>query len=592
MKKKFPIIVLFTSLLLLLFVQTGNAQTPAKLYANVLRSTHDQGVWARAITHDASGNVYLTGLFHGTCDFDPSESGVSTLVYQGGTLNDVDGESDVYIAKYDANGALVWAKSLIEPTFGGMNEERPTAITLDANNHLYLCGFTNTRGFFISKWDTEGNEIWSRYFDDVEANNVLTFGIKTIASGIVVSGLFRETVDFDPSPTTSSPLTAINSDGFLLSLDNDGMFQWVKQLQTNGAIILSGIETTTANEILVTGEFLGTVDFNPDPNVQNLLTSASVSTGSISSSFVAKYNLDGSFVWVKHFRGNSTTDFFPTLIQQDAHGDFVISGSYKGVVTFATGIQVSSVENYNSFIAKMSTNGNLIWAKKIVSTDGFLEQALCANMALDPCGNIYVSGEYHGTCDFDPSPGIKALTSLTNTTAVYMAMYTPEGNYSWAGDIKGLGNPDFVEFNGYLPITIDSNQNVVIAGSFRGTLDFDLSPTETYNLSSNEELSTIAGIFLAKYQNLSPCLLATNDFEKDGFMMYPNPASGQVTIQLDTTQNEVNVEFIDVQGRIILQQKNYSGSSFTFNIHTLPKGIYFIKVTTNTTSYSQKLIIN
>lgn len=590
-KKNSSFLIVLCTFLYLYCCQLAFGQVPSKIYANTLQSTHDQGVWARAIITDAIGNTYATGLYHGTCDFDPS-AGENKLVYQGGTIDDTDGESDVYLAKYDPSGTLLWARNLIEPTFGGMNEERPTAITIDQSNNLYLSGFTNTRGFFISKWDENGNEIWSRYFDDTAANNVLTFGIKPIIDGIVVSGLFIATVDFDPAPTTTSALTATSSDGFLLALNSDGTFRWVKQIETNGGVIISGLDTNAAGEIFTSGIFLGTVDFDPKASEQSLLTSLSTTGAAISSGFAAKYSAEGNFIWTKHFRGTSATDFFMTLIRKDADDNLVISGSYKGSVRFSSTTTVTSNENYNAFLSKIDANGNLIWAKRIVSTDGFLESAFCANMTLDPCGNIYVSGEFTGTCDFDPSATVKELQSVTNTRAVYVAKYSTDGNHSWAFDIKGLGGPDFVEFNGYLPLTIDNNQNLLIAGSYRGTMDFDPSPAETYNLtSSNIPFSNIAGVFIAKYNNPNGCVLAVNDFHKEPYLIYPNPASDFVNIAFETVQKELSIELIDRQGRMILQQKNQSGNQFTVDTSALPKGIYLIKISTDTASYSQKLMV-
>lgn len=592
MKRKYPNAIVFFSFIYLYCSHLVFGQIPTKVYANAVQSNHEQGVWARAMVTDPSGNVYVTGLFHGTCDFDASTSGVTQLVYQGGTVNDVDGESDVYIAKYDLNGALVWAKSLIEPTFGGMNEERASAMTIDDDNNLYLTGFTNTRGFFISKWDDNGNEIWTRYFDDVEANSVISFGIKPNSNGIVVAGLFRETVDFDPSPTAVNTLTAINSDGFLLSLNSDGLFQWVKHIQTNGVVFITGIDTNAADEIITSGAFLGTVDFNPDPSIQSLQTSLSVSAGAISSGFVAKYNAQGNFLWVKHYRGSSTTDFLTTLIQKDANDNFIICGSYKGLVQFSSTTIVSSTTNYNSFLSKIDADGNLLWAKKVVSTDGFLQISSCANLALDNCGNAYISGEFTGTCDFDPGVEIHQLQSLTNTRAVYVAKYSPEGNYDWAFDIKGVGFPDFAELNGHLPMVIDKDQKLVIAGSFRGTMDFDPSAA-VFNVSATSVLnSNIAGVFLAKYENANTCLLGTSHFQKNDFMMYPNPASNTVNLAFEVRQNQVKIEFIDVQGRLILQQNNDFGNQFTVDIRSLPKGMYFVKIDTDTSSYYQKLIVN
>ncbi|UPT70318.1 MAG: hypothetical protein M0D53_14660 [Flavobacterium sp. JAD_PAG50586_2] len=162
----------------LLFFQKNYSQMPTLTFGKGLETAHDQGVWSRATVTDSDGNFYVTGLFHGTVDFDTSSSASFPLVYQGGTPNDTDGESDVFIAKYNSNAELIWAKRLIEPTFTGMNEERASSMIIDENNNLFLTGFTNTRGFFVSKWNSDGDEIWTKYFDDTVDNPVTTFAIR------------------------------------------------------------------------------------------------------------------------------------------------------------------------------------------------------------------------------------------------------------------------------------------------------------------------------------------------------------------------------------------------------------------------------
>lgn len=577
-------------ILALMLASTLEAQISAPVYAHAFQSTHDQGVWARAMTTDAQNNVYLTGFFHGTCDFDPSEN-EQNLTYLGGTPGDVDGESDVFISKYDANGNLIWAKSLIEPTFDGMNEERSTAITLDNQNNLYLCGFTNTRGFFISKWSNDGNEIWTRYFDDAPENNALTFGIKPIPGGVVVNGFFNGTLDFDPSPTAVNSLTAFNNDAFLVSLDSNGNFAWVKQIESNGAIILTGLDTTAQGEIVTSGVFVGSVDLNPDPNIQSIFTSLSTSFGAFSSVFAAKYSSTGNLIWSKHYRGTATTDFLTTLVKTDSQGNAIVLSDFKGSTSFSTTTTVSSITNYNTFLSKADSNGTLLWAKKIAQNDGSLNSADGANITIDGCDNIYVSGEFTGTCDFDPSATTHMLQSLTNTRAIFLASYSPDGNYLAAFDLKGLGTPDFVEFNGYLPIAVDAEQNLLAGGTFRNVLDFDPTETTLELHSSVDSSSSIAGVYLAKYPNPSSCALANETFTEGVWSVFPNPAQDEINIHFKETQSHFTAELIDMQGRIVLRKNNQNNQRFTLETSNVPSGVYLLKMQTDKQTFTQKIIL-
>ncbi|MGC4039614.1 MAG: T9SS type A sorting domain-containing protein [Flavobacterium sp.] len=581
-------------LALFLFTPKSLSQTPMLDFAKVLETNHDQGVWSRATVTDTEGNFYMTGLFHGTVDFDP-DAGSFPLVYQGGTLNDTDGESDVFIAKYNPNGELIWAKRLIEPTFTGMNEERGSSIIIDDNNNLFLSGFTNTRGFFVSKWSNDGNEIWTRYFDDAEANGVTTFAIRKKDSSVLISGIFAGTVDFDPSVQINE-LTAFNNDGFLLSLSENGNFEWVKQFRCNGGVIMTGLEVDSANNIFLSGVFLGTVDLNPDPNVNAFITSQSVSTGAISSAFIAKYNSNGELLWNRHLRGTASTDFFMTFIKKDSNDNIIVTGSFKGIASFlSTPTTLNTGNFYASFLAKYDTTGSLLWANLFgtptATQTTFFPSSFCANVILDSCNNIYVSGEFQGNCDFNPAAGENIESALTNLIGAFAAAYSPDGNYLWSMNIGGPGNVTFVEFNGYLPIALDNNNDLIFTGTFRQQLDFDPS-TSIKTLTSSSSNPNIAGVFMAKYDNpINNCQLGVNGFEKSrSFSVYPNPSNGFVTIAVKEIAIGSALNVYDISGKKLLSAKVDSEST-TLDLGNFADGVYIIEINDGSKTFHQKLIL-
>jgi hypothetical protein len=583
-------------LALSLFFQKNYAQTPTLQFAKALQSEHDQGVWSRSTVTDAVGNFYMTGLFHGTVDFDP-DAGSSSLTYQGGIPNDGDGESDVFIAKYNPDGELLWAKKLLEPTFIGMNEERGSSLILDQNNNLFLTGFTNTRGFFVSKWSSEGDEIWTKYFDDTEANGLTSFAIRKKGNSVLISGLFSGVLDFDPSSTGTTELTAVNGDGFLLSLTDAGAFEWAKQLRCNGGVLVTGLEVDAANNIFLSGIFLGSVDLNPDPAASNVFTSQSVSTAAISSAFLAKYNSNGELIWHRHLRGNSNTDFFMTFIKKDTANNIIVTGSYKGITTFLpTTTSLNTGEFYTSFLAKYNNDGTLLWSNLFgaptATQTTFFPNSFCANVITDSCNNIYVSGEFQGNCDFNPGAGENVESSLTNLTSAFAAAYSADGDYQWSMKVGGLGSVSFVEFNGYLPIALDNNNDLIFTGTFRQQLDFDPSPTGTTTLNSNSVNPNIAGIFIAKYDNPleDNCILGTNTLDQKSFSVYPNPSNGLVTVSTTGISGTYVMNVYDVSGKILVSDK-VNAELTTFDLSDLAKGIYIIELNDGTKSLHQKLIL-
>lgn len=596
MKQSLPTKAGIMLLLALAFVtQTNYSQTPTLQFAKTLETNHDQGVWSRATVTDSEGNFYMTGLFHGTVDFDPSDSGSFPLVYQGGTLNDTDGESDVYIVKYNASGELVWAKRLLEPTFTGMNEERGSAMILDENNNLFLTGFTNTRGFFVSKWNSDGDEIWTKYFDDTEDNALTSFAIRKKGSSVLISGVFAGTMDFDPSPTATAELTAVNSDGFLLSLAEDGGFEWAKQFRCNGGVIITGLEVDAANNIFLSGIFLGTVDLDPTVAGNVFITSQSVSSAAISSAFLAKYNSNGDLVWNRHLRGSSATDFFMVFIKKDNAGNIILSGSFNGTTTFlGTATSLNTASFYTSFLAKYTTDGNLLWAtlfgNPTAQQTTFFPSSFCANVLVDSCNNIYVSGEFQGNCDFNPGAATNIESSLTNLVSGFAAAYSPDGNYLWSFRVGGLGNTAFVEFNGYLPIALDNNNDLIFTGTFRQQMDFDPSDAGSTVLASNSTNQNIAGVFIAKYDNpIANCALGTTTHSENGFSIYPNPSNGLVTIAINEFNEAQTMRIYDITGKLLLTE-TISTAISTVDISNFNKGIYLIELVSGSKSSYQKLI--
>jgi hypothetical protein len=582
-------------LALLFFCQKNYSQAPTLQFAKTLQSEHDQGVWSRATVTDNIGNIYMTGLFHGTVDFDTSDEGSFPLVYQGGIPNDADGESDAYIVKYNPNGELIWAKKLLEPTFTGMNEERGSSMILDGSNNLFLTGFSNTRGFFVSKWNSDGDELWTKYFDDTVDNAVTTFAVRKKGSSILISGVFVDVLDFDPSAGGTTELTAFNNDGFLLSLSETGDFEWVKQFRCNGGVIITGLEVDSGNNIFLSGLFLGTVDLNPDPVINAFITSTSVTTAAVSSAFLAKYNSNGELVWNRHLRGNSTTDFFMTFIKKDSANDIILTGSFKGITTFLpTATSLNTGTFYSSFLAKYTNDGTLVWTNQFATPIGaqtsFFPSSFCANVITDNCNNIYVSGEFQGNCDFNPSPTDTIQSSLTNMISPFVAAYSADGSYLWSMNLGGLGNVVFVEFNGYLPIALDNNNDLIFTGTFRQQLDLDPS-TGSALINSNTVNPNIAGVFIAKYDNpINVCLLGTPTLGEKGFSIYPNPSNGLVTITTKEFTESYSMKVYDISGKLLLSDKIETELS-TFDFSNFTKGIYIIELNHGNQSYHQKLLL-
>ena len=225
----------FSILTVLIISLSFSTQAQDLQWANQLGGgTMDE---ARSIAIDDAGNVYSTGKFGATADFDPG-AGVYNLTAAGGSL----GGYEIFVSKLDSSGNFVWAKQM-----GGTDGETGRAITLDDSANVIIAGqFAATSDFdpgpdtfnltvtgyidlFISKLDSSGNFIWAKQIGS-NGFDVATSVVTDASGNVYVAGYFDQTADFDPNAGTFNLTSAGGSDIFILKLDAAGNFVWVKQI--------------------------------------------------------------------------------------------------------------------------------------------------------------------------------------------------------------------------------------------------------------------------------------------------------------------------------------------------------------------------
>ncbi len=176
-------------------------------------------------------------------------------------------------------------------------------------------------------------------------------------------------------------------------------FDWARQL-SGDAFILS-MTTDQAGDFYATGAFTGTVDFDPGAGVDTL---ADVGFGDI---FIMKMSPSGSLIWAKRIGGTSYDE--GNAITTDANGNVYVAGFFEtDSVDFDPGPGVFLMSgDQNSFVLKLTTNGDFVWAKQLAGTPG----SYAVSLALDRQNNILATGAFSGTVDFDPNAGTSTLTS-------------------------------------------------------------------------------------------------------------------------------------------------------------------------------------
>ena len=520
--------------------------------------------YARAMTSDISGNLYITGPFFGTVDFDPN-AGIFNLTSNG--------DQDIFIQKLDANGNFLWAKSI-----GGTGDDDGTSITTDANGDVYITGFysgtvdfdPNTATFnltsngtsdgFIQKLDGNGNFLW--------AKSEVSGAITTDANGnVYLTGSYQGTVDFDPNAGTFSLTSNGSSDIFIQKLDANGNFIWAKSMGgTLGGESGSSITTDANGNVYLTGSYQGTVDFDPNAGTFNLTSNGNQDI------FIQKLDANGNFLWAKSM-GSPLGYEYGFSITTSPSGNIYVTGSYQGTVDFdpnAGIFNLTSNGGQDVYILKLDANGNFLWAKSM----GALETDVSNCVTTDSFGNVYITGFFDGTVDFDPGSAIFNLTT-NNQSDIFIQKLDAGGNFVWAISVGGAGE-DFSE-----SITIDASNGVYIAGYFGYTVDFD--PTaSTFNLTADN----YGDAFILKLNQLSVNIEETillNDVS-----IFPNPSQGIVNINLGDLKSPT-VKVFSLTGQLIYQKENINASVYQFELNEAP-GVYFVEVSSQNEKLQYKLV--
>lgn len=415
-----------------------------------------------SLTVDASGNIYTTGKFQGTADMDPG-AGTSNHTASGVFGN-------LFVQKMDSDGNFLWAKSI-----GGSGDDGSSCVSLDVSGNIFITGtFQETVDFdpdagtnnltaigyydvFVLKMDANGNFLWAKGFGSLLDDRGVS--LATDASGnVYTTGIFQEIVDFDPGTGTNNLTPNGQHDIFVQKMDAGGNFLWVKSFGGENVEGVNDLVLDASGNVYTTGSFGAVVDFDPGAGISNIKATGDTDI------FVQKLNADGDFLWTKSF-GGAIYDA-GGLIAVDALGNIYSTGQFQSALDVNPSATVFNLQakgvGADIFVQKMDAAGNFLWAKSF----GGLEDDRSVAIAVDPSGNVYTTGIFQDTGDFDPGTGTSTLTANGNAD-IFIQKLDANGNFVWAKSFGGSSD-DTVS-----SLAIDASGNVFTAGAFQGTVDFD-----------------------------------------------------------------------------------------------------------------------
>lgn len=542
------------------------AQTPFFSWAKSFAGSGDDTPYALYV--DATGNVYTTGYFNGTVDFDPGP-GVYTLTSQGG--------QDVFFSKMSASGNLIWAKKI-----GGSGAEKGLAIKVDPSGNVYLSGwFTATADFdpglgisnlssngntdiFIAKYNGTGDFLWAHSFGDIGLDVACSLDLDNLGN-IYSTGIYMATVDFDPGPASFSITSRDSSeDVFVLKLSNSGNFIWVKSFGGISIDRATGISLDVTGNILIGGYDYGNCDFDPGPGTYTLPTS-----NPASDPFVCKLNNSGNFIWAKKF--TCINYDYSAAISVDRSNNVYSTGSFNGTMDFDPGpasYTLTSPGSDRAYVAKLDSNGNFVWAKDLGGN------SMGSGITLDMNKNVYSTGSFYGPADFDPSAGTYTIAGGGNGD-IYISKLDSSGNFKWA---IGMGGPSG---DGGRSVFVDNNDDIYTTGGFTDSVDFDPG------IGISKLFST--GSFDVFIHKLSQGFVGVKELAdvSEAISIYPNPTMGKISIEVDKIETH-KLSLISIDGMELEVPQNEK----EFDLSNLSNGVYFLRYSTETSQKTFMIIKN
>ncbi len=340
---------------------------------------YDEG---RGIAADASGNIFVTGFFQNTATF-------------GNTNFTSSGQSDVFVAKYDPAGNLLWVRS-----GGGKDYDEAHAIAVDALGNAVITGYFdatasfgsfslhNTSGsddVFVAKCSSAGNFLWAQQAGgslDDEGNGIALDG----ATNVYVTGYFSGMATFG-----NTNLTSAGSDGlpdiFLAKYNPAGNLLWVRQAGGTNDDEGNAIASDSAGNISFTGKFTGTAIIGNT----NLV-------GNGADILVARYDSAGNFQWTRTAGGGDMIYGDAGFgIATDINSNVFITGYFSGNASFGN-TNLLSAGFDDVFCSKYDAVGNLLWVRAAGGTDLDIGYGI----ASDSQSNVFLAGFFaSSTINFD-----------------------------------------------------------------------------------------------------------------------------------------------------------------------------------------------
>jgi chitodextrinase len=389
---------------------------------------------------------------------DQTASMGTAVTFNGSGSSDPDGTITSYA--WDFGDGASGTGSIVNHAYSASGSKTVTLTVTDNSGAR-----TSDVAFVNVLAQASGQHLWSTRFGGSSlSDSVIVNAVAVDTNGnVVITGELQGRADFGGALLTSSGV----QDVFMAKYSSSGALLWSKRFGATGSDIGYGIGVDTSGNVLVIGQFQGTVDFG----------GGSLISAGGADIFIAKYSSSGSHLWSKRFGGTGNDVGYGIAVQ--GNGDMALTGyfgNYGSPVDFGGG-PLTSAGGPDIFVAKFSASGVHAWSRALGGTG----QDTGLSVGVDGGGNVVVTGYFQGTVNF----GGGSLSSA-GATDIFLMKYSASGAHVWSKRFGGVSDDRGTG------VAVSGTGDVVVTGYFNATADF----------GGGAQVSTGgADIFLAKYSS-------------------------------------------------------------------------------------------
>jgi hypothetical protein len=349
----------------------------------------------RSVALDGHGGIYIAGAFGGSMQF------------HSGERIEARGESDGFLARYNAAGDPLWARAI-----GGELHDWLVDVSTDAAGHVYLAGTVQGQGgvdldsdgradavveaasgLLVASYDAAGQLRWGRVAHS--QSDIVRPALAVSPEGEVrVSGHYRGTdVDLDGDGKVDLPPPGESGALFIAGFDHDGRLTMASALLGVGVSHLGNLAHAANGDLLVSGYTGGSIDLDGDGAADV------VAVDNKAMPFVARFNSESRLAWVRALHRADRLSISDIAITSEY---IALGGLYKGMLDLDQDGRPDAPADPDGesegLVVILDNGGSILQVMSITGPDADQVRGL----AFAPEGrSVSVTGFVRLTADFD-----------------------------------------------------------------------------------------------------------------------------------------------------------------------------------------------